>query len=103
MVHTTRHSGPVCTENANSADLGGGWRDGYREQGVAGQEAVDMVRAAAAFGDRPHDEALAAAHVAGREHLRHARGERGVALHVRALVELDTELFEQSLALRAEE
>ena len=41
-----------------------------RQRGRSHQELVDRVRALAAFADRPHHQRLAAAHVAGREHLR---------------------------------
>ena len=39
------------------------------------EELVDRGRARAAFGDRPHDEALTAAHVATDEHVREIRTE----------------------------
>ena len=52
-------------------------RDRGREQGLAHQELVDGGRARAALGDRPHDEALTAAHVAAHEHVR--RGSCGTS------------------------
>src|SRR3546814_11641798 len=58
---------------------------------------------AAALGDGPHDEALAAAHVTGHEHAGNARLEVGVAGDVGASVELHAEAFEQALGLRSEE
>src|SRR5207302_1107648 len=58
---------------------------------------------APAFVDGPDDQALAAAHVAGGEHARDARGELAVLrLGVRALVLDHAELFED-LTLRPEE
>ena len=44
-----------------------------RQRGRSHQELVDRVRALAAFADRPHHQRLAAAHVAGGEHLRRSR------------------------------
>src|SRR5437868_2754099 len=59
--------------------------------------------AAAALVDRPHHQALAAPHVAGREHPRHARREPAVLrLRVRPRVLLHPELVQQ-LVLRAAE
>ena len=45
---------------------------------------VSTAGARTALGDRPHDEALAAAHVAAREHTRLVGHERGVARRCRA-------------------
>src|SRR5690606_14680144 len=47
-----------------------GRRNSARQIGRSHQELVDRARALAAFADRPHDQRLAPAHVAGREHLR---------------------------------
>jgi hypothetical protein len=62
------------------------------------QEAVDRLRAEAAFADGPNRQRLASAHVACREHLR----QRGLVVgHVGAdiasRVELDAELLQQPL------
>ena len=69
-----------------------------RQVGLAHQEAVDRARALAAFADRPHHERLAAAHVAGREHLGHvgriAAGEIGRCLGVAAVVLVDAEALD---------
>ena len=48
-------------------------RASARQRGLAHQELVDRLGGLAAFADRPHDERLAAADVAGGEHLRPAR------------------------------
>src|SRR3546814_5374817 len=81
--------------------VGGG--DDRGEGGVADEVAVDSGSSAAALGDGPHDEALAAAHVTGPEHAGNARLEVGVAGDVGARVELQAEAFEQALGLRSEE
>ena len=54
-----------------------------RQAGLAHQPAVALARGAAAFFDRPDDEALAAPHVAGGEHALHVGGERAVLGFVR--------------------
>src|SRR5712664_1174931 len=59
-------------ERANEPEGGGsderprGWRDRHRERGAGeiAQVLVDGGRCAAALGDRPYDQRLAAAHVA---------------------------------------
>ena len=84
---------PACTAWARAAARGGrcrferviagAWRGAIRQgrapsrrqrriqrgSSIAHQELVDRARALAALADRPDDERLAAAHVAGREHL----------------------------------
>src|SRR5581483_10335033 len=52
---------------------------------------VDTCSAGPTLGDRPHDEALAAAHVTAREHPRHAGHERAITRDVAAFVEIDAE------------
>src|SRR3546814_6384170 len=69
--------------------VGGG--DDRGEGGVADEVAVDSGSRAAALGDGPHDEALAAAHVTGHEHAGNARLEVSVAGDVGASVELRSE------------
>src|SRR3546814_4443714 len=81
--------------------VGGG--DDRGEGGVADEVAVDSGSRAAALGDGPHDEALAAAHVTGHEHAGNARLEVSVAGDVGASVELHAEAFDQALGLRSEE
>src|SRR5882724_224376 len=56
------------------------------------QERIDGPRAEAAFADRPDDERLSAAHVAGGEHFSQ-RGlvVGGVGAHIAARVEFDAE------------
>ena len=76
---------------------------GAGSMGLAHQPAVDAGGARAALGDRPHDQALAAAHVAAREDARLAGHEALVARDVAARVELDAELLEHARALRADE
>src|SRR5665213_752122 len=48
--------------------IDGAWRPLARQLARSHQEFVDRARALAPFADRPHDERLAAAHVAGGEH-----------------------------------
>src|SRR5688572_12515826 len=59
------------------------------------QELIDGPGGLTAFPDGPDDQRLAAAHVAGREHLGHAGGvavaEFGARLRVAAAVLVDTE------------
>ena len=65
------------------------------------QEFVDRARSLAALADRPHDQRLPAAHIAGGEDLGHGRPVvLGVGLDVGARVALDAELLEQSLSAR---
>src|SRR3546814_16746146 len=80
--------------------VGGG--DDRGEGGVADEVAVDSGSSAAALGDGPHDEALAAAHVTGHEHAGNARLEVGVAGDVGASVALHAEAFAQDLGPRSE-
>ena len=68
------------------------------------QELVDRPRAQTAFADRPDHERLAAAHVAGGEHIRH-RGliVRCVGAHIAARVEIDAERLQQAFMHRMHE
>jgi hypothetical protein len=56
------------------------------------QKRVDRARAQASLADRPHDERLPAAHVAGGKHVRPRGLVVGhVGAHIAALVEIDAE------------
>src|SRR3970282_957519 len=58
---------------ANRASFPRPTRASARQRGLAHQELVDGMGGLTPFADRPHDEGLAAADVAGGEHLRPAR------------------------------
>ena len=73
------------------------------QQRLAHQVLVDRGGAGAALGDGPHDQALAAAHVAADEHAVDVWSPSLVAGDVAPVVELDAELLEQALALGADE
>src|SRR5438093_12173155 len=75
--------------------------DARRQYRLAHQVVVDAPGGVAAFGDRPDDERLAAAHISRREYARDTRHLVAVRLHVAASVQLDAELFER-VAFRAE-
>src|SRR5690242_14658156 len=76
------------------ADGGGVGGERRRERALAHEVTVDRGRARTAFRDRPHDEALAAAHVAAHEHVVNVRAPAPVARDVAALVQFDAELLE---------
>src|SRR5450631_1856128 len=57
----------------------------------------------AALGDGPHDQRLAATGISGDEDTGHRCHEGLVPLDVRALVQLNAELFDHTLGLRSEE
>src|SRR5258706_9318067 len=71
-----------------------------RQVGASHQESVDLARALAALANGPHDERLAAAHVAGGEYLRDrgrvATGTVGGRLDVAARVLRHPELVDHS-------
>src|SRR5690242_14601899 len=74
-----------------------------RQVRPAHQVAVALARRPTALVDRPHDQALAAAHVAGREDARDAGHKLAVfRLRVRAGVLLHAELVEQLILRPAE-
>src|SRR4029453_5071167 len=82
---------------------GGGGGEGWGRGGGAGEVGVHAIGAGPALGDRPDDQGLTTAGVtAGEDTV-----DRGlvvlVPLHVATLVQLDAELLEEALALRAEE
>ena len=68
-----------------------------RQVRLAHQEQIDAAGGAAAFGNRPDDQRLAALHVAGGEHAGHAGHPVGVAPDVAALGQLDAELSSSPL------
>src|SRR5262249_41542954 len=69
----------------------------------AHQVEIDAARGGATFGDRPHDQRLAALHIAAREHAAHAGHPVSVAPDVAALGELDAEIGQHARTLGAEE
>ncbi len=95
-------SGRTGWAAAGLEQLPGRRRDRRGEEGLPHQPGVDPGCARTALGDRPHDEALAAAHVAAGEDARLVGHEHGIALDVAARIEVDAELLEQALLLRAE-
>src|SRR4051812_26495604 len=74
-----------------------------RQVAAAHEELVDAVGGAAAFADRPHDQALPAAGVAGGEDAGDAGHVVVVDDDVAALVELELELRDRAVGLWAEE
>src|SRR4051812_14675137 len=64
-------------------------RDRARELGAAHEVGVDRRRAGTALGDGPHDQALAATHVAGDEDVLDVGGPLRRAGDVAAAVDLD--------------
>src|SRR6266508_5314658 len=99
---------PLSVENAGCGGFGlheraGGRRDGRRQRSRAFEPLVDGSRRRAAFGDGPHDQALAPAHVAAHEDAVARRRERGVAADIAPLVELDAELLEQTAPVGTDE
>src|SRR5471030_3522429 len=75
-----------------------------RQRGAAHQSLVDRPRALPAFADRPDDERLTAAHVAGGEQL----GNRGLVVlnvggDVAARIERHARLLEQARLARPQE
>src|SRR5476649_354367 len=81
----------------------GSLRDGSRQVGVAHQETIDAARTAQALGNRPHNQRLAALHVARGEDAGHAGHPVGVAAHGASLGERNAKRVEQAAALRSEE
>src|SRR4051812_34200330 len=90
------------TQNEQGEGSGRGRDEGRGEQAVAHEVAVDGGGATASLGDRPHDEALAAAHVAGDEDAGNVRGPVGAG-DVAPRRDVDAELLEQSRTLRTDE
>src|SRR5262249_57851483 len=68
--------------------------------GFADEIAVDGGGAGPAFGDGPHDEALAAAHVAGDEDAGHVGHELRIAGYIATSVERHAEAIEPRAPLR---
>ena len=66
--------------------------------GRSHQVFIDIIGRVPALGDGPDDQALAPGHVAGREHLGHARLLASVGLDVAHPIELDAKLFEHAVA-----
>ena len=91
---------PAPIHNARSRSCGYVKRSGQIR--LPHQKRVDAAGGAAAFGDRPDDQRLAALHVAGGEHAGHARHPVLVAPHVAALGHLHAELIEHARCVRAE-
>src|SRR3954452_3960309 len=71
-------------------------RNRCRETGLTAQVPVDGGGGAAALGDSPDDQRLAAAHVPGGEDARDRGGVRAVPGDVTPLVEIDAEAVEQA-------
>src|SRR5579864_1716642 len=74
------------------------WRDWSRQQAVARQPAIDTGCTRATLGDCPHDQALAASHVAARENPWLAGHKNGVARHVATRIQLHAERFQHGAA-----
>src|SRR6202022_5182241 len=83
---------------------GEGLRNSSREVRRPHQELIDRPRAEAPLADRPDDERLSAAHVAGGKHVR-PRGLviSGVGPHIAALVEIAAERLQGALMPRMPE
>src|SRR5215831_36394 len=82
--------------------------DDYERTGLLGQlrltleKHVDITRCRPTFRDRPYDQRLAAAHIAGGEKAGNGGRVTG-CFHVAAGIELDPELVDQAVANRAGE
>src|SRR6266568_2957619 len=91
---------PALLSRPSDRERSGGGRDGGWQVGGAGEPAVHRGGAGPALGDRPHDQRLAAAGVAGDEHTVGGAGVVAVADDGPTRVDPYAQLLQKAIGLR---
>src|SRR6266545_4635697 len=98
--HTTGAAPAAALVTYSTAEVGLAQRGG--EVALPHQVEIHPARRAPALGDGPHDEGLAALHVAGREDPGHVRHPVSVPPHIAAVGELHAEIGQEPFTPRPE-
>src|SRR5271157_4595676 len=103
LAFTIRGKLPRTLPASGQISAAHGGQGGKRTRGTGFQACIGAGRSLAAFRDSPHDERLAAAHVAGSENPGNRRHVVLVGSDIATVVELNSQLLDHSVSHRTEE